>query len=416
MRDRKALLLVAHGLAPETFGGVEVYTRNLYEAFKQSRKIDPFVLTRTLKNKYQGVVFGDEVDTNLFYIQSPQMDASFLRSERSLEYGFKDFLISLRPDIVHFQHYLHLSMEWFKAVREVLPGARILLTLHEYMLLCPHNGQMIKTRSSGKGSKDGHLCRDVFSEACAKCFPRHPGPVFSERRDYVKECLKAVDLFTAPSNFLRNIMIEKLGIPSEKIIFSENGQAVFRPSAREKPGPGGLTLGFMGQINPYKGLHVLLDALAKMKGTHDISLKIFGVCNAASDEHYFSHQIKSRLRGLKQAEYCGPYAREQLPDILAEIDLLVVPSVWWENSPLVIQEAFMAKVPVICSNIGGMAEKVTDGVNGLHFAVNDSEDLSKKIMDVYKNKGKLDFFKKNIPAVKTISDNRFELESIYLSL
>jgi len=56
-----------------------------------------------------------------------------------------------------------------------------------------------------------------------------------------------------------------------------------------------------------------------------------------------------------------------------------VPSIWWENSPLVIQEAFAASRPVICSNIGGMAEKVVSGVSGVHFRVNNAADLAKRI-------------------------------------
>ena len=64
---------------------------------------------------------------------------------------------------------------------------------------------------------------------------------------------------------------------------------------------------------------------------------------------------------------------------MADVDWVVVPSIWWENSPLVIQEAFLHGRPVICSDIGGMAEKVTDGVNGLHFRVGDPEDLARVI-------------------------------------
>ena len=101
---------------------------------------------------------------------------------------------------------------------------------------------------------------------------------------------------------------------------------------------------------------------------YDIQFSIYGVITDVAAESYFLQKIKHRLSVLKQVKFYGHYTREQLPGILAEMDAVVVPSVWWENSPLVIQEAFLAEL-VICSNIGGMAEEATDGVNGLHFSV-----------------------------------------------
>ena len=417
MRHKKKLLLVTHGLFPESWGGVEVYTWNLYNEFKKNERIEPFVLTRTNHSKYHpGTVFGDETDPNLFYVHTRYMDISSLHDGGGCTEGFKDFLVSLRPDVVHFQHFWHLSMDWFKVVREVLPQAKILLTLHEYVLICPSDGQMVKVKPRSIDKKRGHLCLKAFPAHCEKCFPSWPKATFLARKKYVSECLEHVDLLLAPSHFLKNIATEMLEIPPDKIIFSENGQSVFPPSARIKPQADGLTLGFLGQITPYKGLHVLLDAMAKIEGVYNIHLKIHAARNYNSGDTYFQHKIEPRLSKLKQVQCCGAYSREQLPDILAGLDLVVVPSTWWENSPLVIQEAFMAKVPVLCSNIGGMAEKVTDGVNGLHFDVNDSDDLLKKIVDVFENRGKLELFRRNIQSVKTISENILELENIYASI
>ncbi len=414
---KKTLLLVTHGLVPESLGGVEVYTRHLYDAFKESEKIQPAVLTRTRNNRHlEGVVFGDEADPYLFYIYTKHMDMASLRAGGGYEDGFKDFLVSLKPDIIHFQHFLHLSLDWFKSVREVLPHAKIVLTLHEYLLLCPHNGQMILMGRSPDGARDGHLCHNAFSEDCRKCFPFWSQATLSGRREYVKDSLKAVDRIIVPSHFSRKIMMEKLNIPERKILFSENGQKGFQLAAPEKRQEGLLTLGFLGQINQYKGLHVLLEAMEKIEGVHDIRLKIYGGCTPGPGEAYFNQTIKPCLERLTQVEYAGAYMPDQVATLLSGLDALVVPSIWWENSPLVIQEAFLAKVPVICSNIGGMAEKVSDGVNGLHFAVNDSQDLFKKILAIYENREKLDLFRKNIPRVKAISENMSELEDIYLSL
>ena len=87
---------------------------------------------------------------------------------------------------------------------------------------------------------------------------------------------------------------------------------------------------------------------------------------------------------------------------MAQVDWVVVPSIWWENSPLVIQEAFLHGRPVICSDIGGMAEKVDDGVNGLHFAkVGSPQDLARVLVDAVDTDGLWERLREGIPEVQS---------------
>lgn len=95
---------------------------------------------------------------------------------------------------------------------------------------------------------------------------------------------------------------------------------------------------------------------------------------------------------------------------------MVIPSVWWENSPLVIQEAFMHRRPVICSNIGGMAEKVDDGVNGLHFRVGDAADLAATLHRATGSQALWKRLREGIPSVYTITQAVEAHRSIYRSL
>lgn len=84
----------------------------------------------------------------------------------------------------------------------------------------------------------------------------------------------------------------------------------------------------------------------------------------------------SKLSGIgPNVSFHGPYDRRQVDLLMQSVDLVLVPSIWWENSPLVIQEAFRNRRPVICSNIGGMAEKVRDGKDGWHFPVGEAMSL-----------------------------------------
>ncbi len=94
----------------------------------------------------------------------------------------------------------------------------------------------------------------------------------------------------------------------------------------------------------------------------------------------FQNRIEELLQETrKTVTFIGRYQHAELATLISEVDWIVVPSVWWENSPLVIQEAFHFQRPVICSDIGGMAEKVDDGVNGLHFRAGDPVSLARTL-------------------------------------
>jgi glycosyltransferase involved in cell wall biosynthesis len=114
--------------------------------------------------------------------------------------------------------------------------------------------------------------------------------------------------------------------------------------------------------------------------------------------------------------YEGAYDHTVLPRLMAETDWVVVPSVWWENSPIVIQEAFVHGRPVICSDIGGMAEKVSHQVNGLLFNVGSPESLAETIRAAAGNDDLWNRLHEGIPAVYTMSDHVAALESIYRRL
>jgi len=184
----------------------------------------------------------------------------------------------------------------------------------------------------------------------------------------------------APSHFLAQRYID-WGIPRERISIIEN---VSRAAVSSRPRPrhgerpsGALRVGFFGQISMLKGIQVVIEAAAILQAEErsDIVLVIHG-------DH--SNQPESFRAGfLSQVDafganigFEGAYANGDVDMLMAEVDVVLVPSVWWENSPVVIQEAFRNGRPVICSDIGGMAEKVTHGETGLHFKAGSARALA----------------------------------------
>jgi glycosyltransferase involved in cell wall biosynthesis len=112
----------------------------------------------------------------------------------------------------------------------------------------------------------------------------------------------------------------------------------------------------------------------------------------------------------------GRYEHAELAQLMAEIDWVVVPSIWWENSPLVIQEAFQYGRPVICSDIGGMAEKVTHGVNGLHFRVGNPASLAATILEAVSSPGLWEQLSGAIPDIYRMEDHVAAVGAIYRAL
>ena len=139
-----------------------------------------------------------------------------------------------------------------------------------------------------------------------------------------------------------------------------------------KPIP--LRLVFIGRIDPFKGVHLLLDAIAEMC-PEELELDIYG---QAVDEAYYRKCIE-RSRNWTHVKWKGVVGQQQLIPLLSTYDALCLPSTFSEMSPLVIQEAFAAGIPVIGSDVYGIAEQVKDGINGLLFPFNNVEALRRQI-------------------------------------
>ena len=139
-------------------------------------------------------------------------------------------------------------------------------------------------------------------------------------------------------------------------------------------------------MNPYKGAVLAMKAAGCLisKGFTDFRLEIFGNIETQTDE--FKKEFFEFLdEHPENVGFHGKYKNDEMADLLKMVDWVLVPSTWWENSPLVIQEVFMHKRPIICSDIGGMAEKVENGVTGLHFKVRNEISLAEKMMEAAKD-------------------------------
>jgi glycosyltransferase involved in cell wall biosynthesis len=145
----------------------------------------------------------------------------------------------------------------------------------------------------------------------------------------------------------------------------------------------------------------------------NISLAIWGPDKEALD---FSSKLKKRTENYPAISWHGRYHLAQVGEILSSFDVLIVPSRWYENSPLVILEAFSAGLPVIATNLGGMAEMIEHEKSGLLFELNNAADLRAQINRLLLNPDQLQHLRTNIPPVKKGETEVEEVYAYYVSL
>jgi glycosyltransferase involved in cell wall biosynthesis len=372
------MLFVCHAHPDLQAGGTEIFARDLFRALRARPGIEGVFLAGTSVGQRPGSpgtpfqASNGAADEVLLW--SGGFDP-FYQSQIDLHGvvpGLAALLEELRPDVIHIHHLLTLGMELIGLARRIVPRARIVMTLHDYYGICANDGQMMTT--------DGALCHAATPDACRRCFPERTLADFRLRSLHIGEALRQVDHFIAPSRFLRDRFVggpfADWGIPAERVCVLRNGV----PAGAAAPHRDSLDrrrdrFGFFGHINRFKGAPVVLDAsgrLSRAQVQHTLALH-GGTAFQPSD---VLEAFAKALASAPDARHGGAYARADLARLMAAVDWVVVPSIWWENAPLVIQEAFRHRRPVICADVGGMAEMVRDGIDGLHVARGDGAALA----------------------------------------
>ncbi len=411
--DKLRVLYISNGHPDLYLGGAEVYAYELFKAMRESEDFEPILLARSTSTAHrhrQGTCFHSvNGDPNQILWSQDDHDYFFLTSPDKSQFTvhFHQLLTAYRPHLVHIQHTVGLGVDLIRQIKNSLPGTPVVYTLHEYLPICNAQGHMLRTR-------DGSLCQEASPIRCHDCFLEVPPQRFFLRERFIKSQFRHVDLFLCPSRFLLDRHRE-WGIPSAKLRVQEYGRAVQVPVPADRPSPG--NIGFFGQLMPHKGLIVLLQAmkLLQQEGNRDIHLYLNGA-NLERQSDDFRAEVEGLLRECDNVTFRGMYAPSELPERMRDIAWVVIPSIWWENSPLVIQEAFMHQRPVVCSDVGGMAEKVRDGIDGLHFRVGEPADLAATLRRAAASPDLWQRLRSGIRSVYSISAAVEDHASIYRSL
>jgi glycosyltransferase involved in cell wall biosynthesis len=380
------VLYVAHNHPTLHPGGAEAYALELYEGMRETPGVEPVLLARIGSNIARqraprpGTPFssvGDDPNQYFVFTETEHFDFFTLTSRDKSLYSqhLTNFLLAQRPDVVHLQHTHFIGVDLLSQIRRVLPEAKIVYTLHEFLPICHRDGQMVRTF-------DSELCEEASPRRCHECFPQISEQSFFLRERFVRGHFENVDLFLAPSAQLMEKYL-RWGIEPERIEVEEYGRLT--PEARA-PNPSQTkaptNIGFFGQLSNFKGAKVMLEAMSLLDEDTDAHLWLHGA-NLELQTQEFQDEFAALHESLRgRVTFRGSYRHGELPKLMADLHWVLIPSIWWENSPLVIQEAFFHRRPIICSDVGGMAEKVRDGVDGVHFRVGDAFSLARTIESV----------------------------------
>ncbi len=424
------ILQVVHYFILFGLGGSEYYVYYLCKELAKNHDVVIFFTTsedgdkgRILKGDYDGIPYWALKKNRMSYSHP------FHDRNRWVEEEFTKVVEQFKPDIIHFQHLINLSLKLPSlANKRGIPNC---MTLHDFWFLCPRTIFL---------TSDLKICSNHSPRHCLDClqgeieyypirdkviglwhtwkreikkvlnYAKKATVLFSLalwRPYWVKRVFKDVQLFIAPSQFLLEKYVQS-GLDREKIVLIRHGFNKDDFYGMQRTVSTKVRFAFIGTIRAHKGIYLLIDAFNKITGTAE--LKIYGRVTSSMVDDLKKRIVNSNIHIM------GELKKEDKRKAFSEIDVLIVPSICYENSPLTINEAFLSKIPVITANIGGMAELVKDGEYGFTFPVGDAEKLAERIQLFIKNPELKDKLSANLPEVNDIKTHAKEILNIYNNL
>ena len=413
------ILLVSHKYPPYALGGVEVYTYHLARALGARHKVAVFFR----HDDREGPSFvehdGDDDGVLMRRVScSPTGLGASVPGEffdtflnRQIEDSFSWFVAQFQPDVIHIQHVMALSARLLHLAR--CANLPVLLTLHDYWFICGNSQLIWPDAQICQGKAWGMNCVRCaaaarFPSAVAAWLRPALAPLFVYRDWVVKGAALQATRFVSPSRFLIG-QYAAAGFPEERFTYLENGiplAHIRRVAWRPSDGP--LRVTFLGSLAWQKGVHVLVEAFNCLP-TGVARLRIWGDPTVFPD--YGDHL--GHVLDHPDAQLMGRIANERVGEILADSDVMVVPSLWYENSPVVIQEARAAGVPVVASGHGALAEKVRHGVDGLLFPPGDVAALRGTLQRLVDEPELLPRLREGVSPPAGIREHVAQLETLY---
>jgi glycosyltransferase involved in cell wall biosynthesis len=441
------ILLITTFYPPEGKAGTEIYTATLArELQRQGHDVQVVCATGWDQgDRYWNGVQEESVDG----VRVCRLALNWQKARRPNDYLFdnpetasflQQFIQHHRPEAAHIVSCLTLSASVIPVIKAAsLP---VVLTLMDFWFICPRHTLL---------RCDDTLCDGRTTHAqCVRCMVgdakiyRWPRRLFPEstttrfldvlsrvswltgirgmrgqmldvrrRRQVLFNALRQCDIVVSHSHFLKEV-VEQAGVDVPILVLPNGHDLTWQratPSARRDRQ--GIRFGTLSHLAPIKGIHLAIDAIGMLPAEAKAELLVFGGIDRESP---YGQKIVQDAATNSRIQLRGVYRHEELEQVFSELDAVLVPSQWYENAPLVIQEAFAARKPVIASNLGGMAEAVRHGVNGLLFRPGDAVDLSRQMLALIQDPALLTKLGEGIAPVRTVESEVAGLIALYNGL
>ena len=397
------ILLTVHQFFPDYAAGTEVLTRSVARELVL-RGHDVRVLTgwptpQTLADDDRV----DEYDCEGLHVYRFHHSYTPMGGQTSLiELGYNNHLAAryfgqilqrYQPDLVHFFHLNRLGTGLIDvAVQAAVPA---FMTPTDFWTLCPTgqlvlgNGQLCTGPSAYAGNCVKHFAESSQKGLAGQLSRALPTPVVGwlsrltqagalppyPQQIEVKAIaarlptnvarLNQLAKIVAPTRFMADLLL-RYGVAPQRVVqcgFGIDNAGPLTPLKRVAPRRP-LRVGFIGTLAPHKGCHTLIEAFGALP-PEQVALSVYGNLHDFPD---YVASLRLLAQGLEHITFCGVFPNAQIADILAALDVLVVPSLWYENTPLVLYSAQAASCPVVASDFPGISEVITHGLNGLLYA------------------------------------------------
>jgi glycosyltransferase involved in cell wall biosynthesis len=441
------ILFAAHQFFPEHYAGVEIVTLRLAQEFR-ARGHETYVLAPKRSISGSNIQPGEIEDYEFGGVPVRRLGRPKEGISRPYRLDYenevmahraREYMREMRPDIVHAEHFQGLSASVIPVFKEF--DVPLVYTATDFWTICP----VVDLRRH-----DGVLCKGPELTHCIRCVAsRYPGTLMKaavdrtpdaalrtagrfsetllsktlplsqvwalkERPGYIREHMEQVDHIIAYTQLMKDLLLAN-GIGKGKIGISHYGiktsHITRAPRNLRLPPP--LRIGFTGTLAPHKGCDTLIQAFRSLPPELEATLDIYGNLGRFTT---FVEKLRGLAKGDKRINFAGPFPPGYVNQILSGLDVLVVPSRWYENQPGVIFEAFAAGMPVVATDLGGMSEFVKHEENGLLFELENVEDLAHQLRRLAEEPGLLEKLRDGIGTVKTVEEDVDELEGLYTRL
>ena len=346
---------------------------------------------------------------------------------------FSRLLDAFRPDVVHFFHLMRLSASIVDVC--VDRGIPTVLTPTDFWLVCPMcqlrlpDGSMcagpdrwavncvrhlatLKKPGIAAGILNGlpdvavsAMVRiaslDVFeSSASARMVAALAG-----RKDFLQDRMKRIGRVLAPTRMMQQTLREH-GLAASRVRHCPYGIRQRQQTTGKLPQHGPLRIGVIG-LGEHKGAHIIIQAVRKLVDCN-LQVRIYG---RTSDFPAYVEHLEDLADS--RVEFCGTFPNDQIGSVLADLDVLAVPSLWFENAPLVVYSAQAAGRPVIASDVAGISELISDGDNGWLFPVGDVNRLAEIVAELADDREQVARISGNARMPRPIATYADELLEVY---